>query len=319
MMKRQTYRANIGFTLTELMIALLLGSFLVAGVVGVYVSNIQTAQVQQRLMQSQQSSQVSFQLLSRDAMHAGFSGCGNMITQRVVNVLNPPLAWWAVWTAGIQGHEQGAVPQFAGAGIPPVAGTDGVQLMYGRGTSASIVSHNVTAVPPLVINQNVAGIVANDIVLACDSKMAVIFQVTAIAGNNISHAVGAGGPGNASLNFGFGANGVNFQQSLAADAGTVMPLETVGWFVGTNADGNSLYRVALVAGQMRAEEILPGVENLQVQYLSRDTANYVDANAVPDWEQVVALRATLTLANDAKMPVAAGLRTFTQVINLRNH
>ena len=129
-MNRQTYRAHMGFTLTELMIALLLGSFLVAGVIGVYVSNIQTAQVQQKLMQSQQSSQVSFQLLSRDAMHAGFTGCANMIPQRVVNVLNPPLAWLAIWTAGIQGYEQGAVPQFAGSDIQPVAGTDGVQLMF---------------------------------------------------------------------------------------------------------------------------------------------------------------------------------------------
>ncbi len=318
-MRMQKPQKQQGFTLTELMIALVLGSFLVAGVVGVYVSNIRTGQVQQRLMSSQQASQIGFQLLSRDAMHAGFSGCANMIQQRVVNVLNPPLAWWAIWTAGIRGHEQGAVPQFAGAGILPLAGADGVQLMYGRGTSASIVSHNVVGNPPMVINQNVAGIVANDIVMACDSKMAVIFQVTAIAGNNISHAVGAGAPGNASLNFGFGANGANFPQSLSSDAGTVMPLETVGWFVGTNSDGNSLYRVALVAGQMRTEEILPGVDNLQIQYLSRGAANYVNANAVADWEQVVALRATLTLTNDAKMPVAAGLRTFTQVINLRNH
>lgn len=318
-MKTGFNRSSLGFTLTELMVALVLGGFLVAGVAGVYLANIQTAQVQQRLMQSQQSSQISFQLLSRDAMHAGFSGCANMITQRVVNVLNPPLAWWAIWTAGIQGYEQGAVPPFAGNEITPLATADGVRLMYGRGTSASIVSHNLANVPPLVINQNVAGIVANDIVLACDSKMAVIFQVTAIAGNNISHGVGPGTPGNASTNFGFGANGVNFPQSLSADAGTVMPLETVGWFVGTANGTNSLYRVALVAGEMRTEEILPGVENLQIQYLSRDAANYVNANLVADWEQVVAMRATLTLANATNSPVAAGLRTFTQVINLRNH
>ncbi len=318
-MTTMSLKRHAGFTLTELMIALVLGSFLVAGVVGVYISNVQTAQVQQRLMQSQQSSQISFQLLSRDAMHAGFSGCANMITQRVVNVLNPPLAWWAVWTAGIQGFEQGAVPQFAGAAITPVVTADAVQLMYGRGTSASVVTHDVAAVPPLVINQNTAGIAVNDIVLACDSKMAVIFQVTAVNGNNISHSVGPGAPGNASLNFGFGANGVNFPQSLSADAGTVMPLESVGWFVGSTSNGTSLYRVALVSGLMRTEEILAGVENMQVQYLSRNAAAYVDANAIVDWEQVIALRVTLTLANDTNSPVAAGLRTFTQVIHLRNH
>ncbi len=43
-------RQQHGFTLTELMIALVLGSFLVAGVVGVEVSNIRTGQVEQRVM-----------------------------------------------------------------------------------------------------------------------------------------------------------------------------------------------------------------------------------------------------------------------------
>ncbi len=317
-MQHDSKRYSAGFTLTELLIAMVLGSFLVAGVVTVYVSNVRTSEVQQQLMQAQQSSQISFQLLSRDVMNAGFSGCGNMLSPRVVNVLNLPMPWWGVWTGGVQGFEQGAVPAFA-AGIAPVAGTDGVRLMYGRGVTASVVSHDVAAVPPMVINQNTPGIVANDIVIACDSRMAVIFQVTAIAGNNISHAVGPGAPGNASVNFGFGANGVTVPQNIAPDAGTVMPLESVGWYVGNGPNGSSLYRIALIGGQLQTEEVLANVDNLQLQYLVRDAANYVDATAVADWEQVIAIRATLTLAADDDNPVAAGMRTFTQVVNLRNH
>ena len=134
-------------------------------------------------------------------------------------------------------------------------------MMYGRGISASVVSHNLGANPPLVINQNQPRIVANDIVIGCDSKMAVIFQVTGIAGNNISHAVGVGAPGNNHNNFGFGANGVNIPQSLTPDAGIIVPLESVGWFIGTEGGVSSLYRVALIGGVMRNEIILSGVED----------------------------------------------------------
>lgn len=308
-----------GFTITELMIALVIGSFLIAGVLGVYVSNVTTSQVQQNLMQLQQSSQLAFTLLGKDAQHAGFSGCANMMRQRVRTVLNGPIPDWLSWNGGLRGYEQGAVPAMA-AGVTVLANTDAVYLMYGRGTSASVVSHNIAANPPLVVNQLAgAGIVAGDVVIGCDSRMAAIFQVTQIAGNGIFHAVGAGTPGNASNAFGMGANGVAIAQSLSPDAGTVMPLESVGWFVGSSNGVTSLYRTSLQAGQMQNEEIIRGVSNFQLQYLLRDGVGYVNAPAVTDWEQVIAIRATIVLAQQANMPVAEGYRTYTTVLNLRNH
>ena len=319
-----------GFTITELMIALVLSAFLVGGVVSVYVANVRTSQVNDVMSQAQQASQISFQLLTRDVQHAGFTGCGNMISERVVNVLRvggPD--WWAHWNqfggvtaySGLQGYESSntAIPSFAGGGVVPVATSDAIRMMYGRGVSASVVSHNLAANPPLVINQNMAGIVDNDIVIGCDSKMAVIFQVTAVAGNNVRHEVGVGAPGNNSNNFGFGANGVNIPQTLTPDAGMIVPLESMAWFVGTENGVNSLYRVALVAGAMRNEIILSGVEDMELQYLERGGANYINANAVNAWEDVVAMRVTLVMQNNAQTPVSLNMRTISQVINLRNH
>lgn len=87
-----------GFTITELMIALVLSAFLVGGVVSVYVANVRTSQVNDVMSQAQQASQISFQLLTRDVQHSGFTGCGNMISERVVNVLGISGAdWWAHW------------------------------------------------------------------------------------------------------------------------------------------------------------------------------------------------------------------------------
>jgi type IV pilus assembly protein PilW len=303
--------------LIELMVSMLLGTFLIGGVIGVYIANSRTNQVNEQMGQVQQASQVSFQLLSRDVQHAGYAGCANIISTRVVNVLNPQ-PWWANWVGGVQGFENAAIPDFTAGAIPPLANTDGLHLMYGRGVSSSVVAHNAVAVPPLVINQNLGGIVANDILLGCDSRMAVIFKATAVAGNNISHGVGGAAPANSTLNFGVAPDGSLFQQNMSNDAGSVMPLESVGWFVGTQGGINSLFRVALVAGVAQIEEVVQNVQDLQLQYLVQGGNDYIDANLVVDWGAVMSIRATLTLADNPAMPMALGIRQISQVINLRN-
>ncbi|RVU41770.1 hypothetical protein EOE67_00800 [Rheinheimera riviphila] len=316
-MQLQHKQTAAGFTLIELMVSLLLGTFLIGGVIGVYIANSRTNLVNEQMGQMQQASQVSFQLLSRDVQHAGYSGCGNIVATQVVNVLNP-LPWWSNWVGGVQGYENATIPNFTAGAIPPLANTDGLHLMYGRGVSSSVVAHNAVAVPSMVINQNLGAIVPNDILLGCDSKMAVIFRATAVAGNNITHGLGGAAPANSNLNFGIAPDGSRFQRNLSNDAGSVMPLESVGWFVGTQGGISSLYRVALVSGAVQIEEVVQNVQDLQLQYLVQGANNYVDANLVVDWGMVMSIRATLILADNPTMPVALGIRQISQVINLRN-
>ena len=323
-----------GFTITELMIALVLSIFLVGGVLSVYVANVRTSQVNDMMSQAQQSSQISFQLLTRDIQHAGFSGCGNMISERVVNALeDTSLPWWAYWNnldeplnpifyAGLQGYESSkiALPPFGGSEVTAVATADAIRIMYGRNVSVSVVSHTLTAKPHLVINENKAGIVANDIVIGCDAKMAAIFQITSVVGNELNHDVNIGIPGNADNNFGFGVNGgARVPQTLTPDAGMLIPLESMAWFVGSEGGKKSLYRVALVGGQMYNELILSGVDDMELQYLQLGHANYVDAHEVASWQDVTAVRVTIVLQDHAQTPMPAAMRTITQVINLRNH
>jgi type IV pilus assembly protein PilW len=306
-----------GFTLVELMISMLLGAFLVGGVVGVYIANSKTNQVNEQMAQVQQASQISFQLLGRDAQHAGYSGCANITPTQVVNMLTP-VPWWANWVGGIQGFDS-AAPNFGGSAIEPLANTDSLHLMYGRGTSSTVVSHNALAVIPMVINQNLGGIITNDILLGCDSKMGVIFRATAVADNSISHAVGGVVPGNIALNFGVDPTGTRYLRNLSNDVGTVMPLESVAWFVGTQNGIHSLYRAALLAGAIQIEEVVQNVADLQLDYLVQGGNDYVPANLVGgSWDRVMSVRATLTLANDPSMPMALGMRQISQVINLRN-
>lgn len=318
--------AQQAFSLIELMVGMLLGSFVIAGVVAVYLVNINTTALNQQLAQLQQNEQFSFQLLSKDVQHAGLIGCANIDSARVVSVvshLNPSDQRWTNWlrVPGIRGYEQGAVPQFVESSFKMSAGSDAIQLAYARGPSSAIVSHIGTDIQ---LSHNKAGLAANDVVVACDSKMAAIFRISKFAASSqtISHEATT----NTSANLGFAANGVTIAQQLAADAGTVMPFESVAWFVAERDGQTALYRARYSGNKVQTEEIVSDVVSLQLSYLVADQQQYVngqssdfDTPATVDWARVVAVRATLELKPDPKLPMSLQARTLSHVIQLRNH
>lgn len=64
-------RASQGFTLVELMIALVLGLVLLGGVIGVFLSNQTTNRVNNELASLQSSARLAFQLMSQDIRKIG--------------------------------------------------------------------------------------------------------------------------------------------------------------------------------------------------------------------------------------------------------
>lgn len=67
------YSLNRGFTLIELMIALVLGLFLVAGVLYVFLSNTQTYRTNEALSRVQENGRFAIEFLTSDLRHAGYS------------------------------------------------------------------------------------------------------------------------------------------------------------------------------------------------------------------------------------------------------
>jgi hypothetical protein len=72
----------------------------------------------------------------------------------------------------------------------------------------------------------------------------------------------------------------------------------------------SLFRVRLDANsQPIVDELLPGVENFQVQY--GIGGQYVDANAVANWDQVITARFWLLIRSECSESGFADGRTYT--------
>lgn len=88
-----------GFTLIELMIAMVLGLVLIGGVISVLLSNQQTYRTNNALSQLQDNARTAFELLARDIRQAGSTPCGNTSVTSLLVSLNGAGTDTYIWNA----------------------------------------------------------------------------------------------------------------------------------------------------------------------------------------------------------------------------
>lgn len=331
--RRPPRRAVRGFSLIELMIALMLGLLVVGSASAIFISNRQTYRATEGLGRVQENGRMAFELMSRDLREAGGNACGNADRKeplKLVNVLNATSNWWANWNNGIIGYES----TMTAAPANRIAGTDAVALMAGDNSSGvTVVGHNPVSAQ-FQLNTSGHNLNDGDVAIVCDWRQATLFQVTnAQPGINttvVHNAGGAVSPGNCSKGLGYAnppkctVNGTPYQYGANS---MIVRLHAVRWFVGgTPGGGRSLFRSTLVnqSGvlQARDQEIAEGVNNMQLQYLLEGGAGYVDATAVPAnrWNDVTAVRVTFDMlsADRAGVGGAQLARRIAHTVTLRN-
>ena len=339
-----------GFTLIELMVAMLLGLIVIGGVTSVFLANQQVYRSNQALGDVEDGSRTAFDLMATDIRQAGLTGCGT--TPKIANVLKDgPYAggtvdWFADWNNSLHGYSQSqtdpALSGLTGAGQRAPSSTtaadtsDSLQLI---GTNALPVSVKSDVQPGDTINlSGASGLSAGDIIMICDPSRAAIVQVTSIpAGASsvgiVMHDVGTSGisPGNCSNGLGYltacddgngNANPFEFNAQVAT-------LSAVDWYIGLNpaaGSGRSLYRVRLqnVGGTASAttpEEMVRNVTGMQIRYHVANATSLVAASAVTDWSEVDAAQVTLWLQSDNQRAGTDGApiqRSYTFAATVRN-
>ncbi len=197
-------RFQAGFTLVELMVSMVLGIVVIGGVVSVLVANKNSYRTNEGLSQVQEAARTAFELMARDVRQAGGTGCDS--ARRMANVLNPGTEWWLTWDS-IRGYDDAeddpAVTEGTADGNR-IAGTDSLHLMGIDGAMLPILSHN-SGGGQLRVNAATTPFAANDIMLVCDFDHSATFQASAYDTTNriVTHAAGAGTPGNCSQGLGF--------------------------------------------------------------------------------------------------------------------
>jgi type IV pilus assembly protein PilW len=308
--------ASGGFTMIELMLAMLLGLVVVGGVIGVFLATQQTYRTNDALSEVQENSRLAFEILTHDIRNAQLTGCNN--DGRVANVLsNSGAAWWANWNNALRGYT-GGDPALAGSG--QVANTDSIQLLGAADTGMSVQTHTPGQ---FTINGNVGNLQNGDIVIVCDPDHAVLLKVT-----NAAPPITYDAKNNCTTGLGFPTNcdgGTGNAYTFHINA-QIAPLSAVDWYVGNNpVGGTSLYRMALVntggAPTPTAQEMVRNITGMTLTYLQQGTAQFVPAKQVANWAQVsavqvnLAMQSTFQRAGTNAQPL---IRNYTATVTLYN-
>lgn len=341
--RRRFAVAAAGFTLVELMIALLLGLVVSGAATALFITNRQTYVASESLARVQENARTAFELMARDVREAAGNPCAN--DTPMANVLNSPGSlWWTNWANGIVGYGGSAAltsTPFGTGAAQRVAGTDAIELKSGVSTGIVVTTKMPVASADIEVSST-TGVSLNDIVLVCDYRQSTIFQITQTpSGNKLQHNSGNGAPGNCTKYLGSNdddsvacTNGAGAIAHLYDENAVVSKLRASRWYIGCNgrnrgaacdeAGERSLYQSSLrnAAGVMTVDnnEITEGVSGMTLEYLMRTGTAYQSAAAVTNWKDVVAVRIGLTMAGSDKIGTDGTVlqRNLDHVVALRN-
>lgn len=337
-----------GFTLIELMVAMLLGLIVIGGVISVFLANQQVYRTSQALGDVEDGSRTAFELMANDIRQAGLDSCAN--NGRISNVLSDgPTAnggtatdWFADWNNAVHGYDTTQTDPSVAVGTAVaqrVTGTPSLMLLGTAGTGLSVASIDITAAN-FKLNETSSDLLSGDIIIVCDPDHAVITQITKYTDSNVTlvhnTGVGVATPGNCSKGLGYPAvcttNG-NGLPPLGPNS-QIAKLSAVDWYVGNSpvTGVTSLYRTALVnvggtnTGTVgtptpTAQEMVRNVKSMQILYHQAGAASLVAAASVGDWSRVDAVQVTLQLqSTNSHASVAATpiQRQYTFTTTVRN-
>jgi len=293
-----------GLSLTELLVALLISSFILIGLVQIFATNRATYQADEGLARLQENGRFAIDFLVRDLRMAGNMGCLGKIPpdqqNNVWNYLNTSSSAFDLST-GIGGFEAtGTAPGATYAMLsnyPPtnvfattpsldptlvpgaVPGTDVLAVRFMDGNSVPLVPnaggkyHDTAQVfagaSSTTLAQN--DIEQDAIVMVTNCKQAAIFQVTnnLTGGSPVNVAHGNGGaPGNTCPVWGTG--GCKGYIDAFQAGSQIAALRSRFFFIGRQTRGTStevgpaLFRRD--ANALQPAELVEGIENMQILY-----------------------------------------------------
>jgi type IV pilus assembly protein PilW len=325
-MNRMQHRES-GIGLVEIMISLTLGLLVTGAIVQIYVSTKRQNDMQTSLTGRQESSRFAAQVIQTDGQMAGYRGCLRDVGT-VVNTLNNATDFIYNYGQHVVGYN--GIAAAPPAGLPAVINnvvpdTDVLTIRTAVGPGIQLGAAMLTSASDPV---TVAGLpddafADGDIVLLADCGGAAIFQVTGFDEGTgvISHAVGGGAPGNAVGNLG--------RRFLAG--ALLFHVQTTTYYIGVDPLVGVLDQRPALWRQRNdepAQEIAPGIENMQVLYgkyvngappavaanfyLPGDQVDPDLADTNDEWSQVVSLRVALLAAGEqGRVGEMVDTRNFT--------
>lgn len=316
-------RPERGFSIVELMVAMVISLVLFAGALSLYFNSKTTYTDNERVSRLQETGRITLDLLTRDIRATGYLGCNRGIPEIESSLNNPDDLLWD-FQRPIVGYDGGldedGVPIWtAGGGISDLD-TD---LVTSIAPGNDIIALRVPArqAPPFELADLMADDSAvltiedpypatnlpnaGDIFLVTDCVGAAVFQATAVNGNELQHDVAGDSPGNVRANLGY-----TFQSGAE-----LVPILTNVYYIGSSESDDTVPSLWRRVGAANPEELLQGVEALQIVYGVDTTGDgtidfYRTASAVDDWQEVIAVRIGVLVRTPAENNLDLDTRTY---------
>lgn len=279
-----------GMTLIEILIALVLGTFLLAGVIQIFQNSQKTNRMLEGISRVQENSRFAMDFISRDIRNADYLGCLRSGITNLTNNLNPLIDTDPDYDPNIDFDGSNGITGTNGAAGANLAldAPDGITLRGAFDLGIDVVAPFMVNTAANIRVSSFDGIALHDIVLVSDCTAADIFEITTDpttggGANVVVHNGGnvAVGPGNTSQ---------MLSKTYAGDS-TVYRFSTISYFV---QNGELFRRI----DTNTATALIEGIENMQILY-GEDTDGdntpnyYVPANSVVSMNQVVSIRVSL--------------------------
>ncbi len=339
--------SQTGFTLVELMIAMLLGLFLIGGILQIFIGSRQTYRMQENLSRLQENGRFVMDFITKDNRMMGFQGCvSRSITPNIIiDPKNPnPNPVPATLAGGLSTPLAGAnnvannwSAGACGAANACVAGTDAITYHFGAGCGGYLTGNMGT------VNANIQIPAAN----TCNINMYDVLMLSDCSATDIFIATSASsGSGVQTIAHANNQNTTNNLSKLYGSDAEVLAFRSYSFFIRNNTDGEpALWRLdnSQPTSTTNPIELIEGIENMQILYGADTDATpdgaanyYVSAGTAGlNMNQVVSIRVSVLVRsmNDglAAQPIAYTYngatvtptdrrirRVFTSTIALRN-
>ncbi|MBT0964002.1 PilW family protein [Denitromonas iodatirespirans] len=323
-------RRQQGLSLIEVMVGMLIGLFILGGMVTLFFGNQQTYRYNEELSRLQENSRFATEILQRHLRMAGHVGCltlqeinGGSPISKGESIVDSPQIQIEGMTAVQAFQYSAASPGVVGdAGKTAVLGSDVVTLRYGQGASTTLDTDTgvPTKTPSIVIRDNALGFKQGEVIVMADCKTAGLARISNTPASGNSVALEFKKATNYNLKDGF--DGITFASDLR-----IMRMANVSFFIGpsteriTNRQGNAFNSLYLASegfnGRAVADEIIEGVVDMVVEYGVPNASGSDEADAykplasITDWNDVRAVKVTLLLSSvDDKVVSDAQSVTF---------
>lgn len=321
---------NTGFTLIELLVAMTIGILMLTAAMGLFMSNKRIYKEQDEMGRLQENARFAIDLITKDIRMAAYSGClddNTALTNVTTNAgTGTNLHNFTNAVEGINGKTATSTWSPSGSDEDRANisnGTDAITIRYVEPipdtvifTTSGTMGSATAAIPATCYteagateNCSASHITANENLVISDCSVGDIFRATGTTNTTITH-------------------GATLSKAYD-DSAQISRYITTRYYIGTAANTNytgdaipALYRYTSVAGVPTRQELIEGIERMEILYGVDSDADgvpnsYIEAGGTglttaAHWNTVVSVKISILVRTiNENFNIDDDLRTYT--------